>query len=227
MLCGFAYAKQMGAQIINASLGFYLPRLELLPKKFPVDPNVKLLREYIRYYLTANKILLITAAGNQDDREKRIFEEHKFQIPELVYPTDWRSLDQISFYPASLARDPDFPNVIAVTTVNYLAGKVSPAQNYSNKVVDVGVNADAVRTGSTDRYMFYNPLTNNKTTSEGSSFATPIFTGKLTTNYELIRNVITNTRYQKSDIWTALGAPHTKVIGTLSGKIKSGRYTVK
>jgi hypothetical protein len=218
ILCGFAYAKERKVQIINASFGFYVPRLELLPD-YNGDPNVDLLREYIRYYLTKNKILLIAAAGNYDD----VNEKNAFLLHALPYPADPRSLEEVSFYPATLARDPGFPNVIAVTTVDETTSKVSPFQNYSRKVVDIGVNNDAIV--PIDHYIFFNPRFSSQTV-EGSSFATPIVTGKICANYYKIQSILKSPGYTKEDIWNALSSEVTPYPG-LAPFVKKGRVTFK
>lgn len=181
VLCAFAYAKERGVHIINESSGFYTPRLDILPAIYK-DRPIKLTKEYIKYYLTQNNILLVAAAGNKDDVGQRdAFEVFGLDLP--ASPGDRRNLDIVSFYPASLARDTELPNVIAVTTVSAAASpppRVSPKQNYSAGVVDIGVQADTVL--ADDQFVFFNPRTEIRTrttTVHGSSFATPIVTGKL------------------------------------------------
>ncbi|MDB5248411.1 MAG: hypothetical protein JWQ40_2805 [Segetibacter sp.] len=224
ILCAFAYAKERGVHIINASFGFYLPRLQLSPQ-YTRDPNVLLLRAFTKYYLTDNKILLVASAGNKDDvNELKTFDEHL-----LPYPSNLRNLDQVSFYPASLARDPAFPNVLAVTTVDAPSGTVSPFQNFSPDVVDIGVNADAILGTMPPalRYVFYNPRFISSATAEGSSFATPIITGKLAANYELIKAVLNTGSYTRKDIWNAVGSSIVKKANGLEDKTKNGKYVIK
>lgn len=152
VLCGFAYAAQQGVQIINASFGYEVTNNNGL-QQHP-DRSQPLLKAFVQKYLTSNNILLIAAAGNQA-----------------------LDLDKNSFYPASLARDPDMTNVIAVTTVNVDSARVSPDQNYSPNVVDFGVQANAK--GS---YRFIDPLVPFQGIL-GSSYATPIVTGTICANY--------------------------------------------
>lgn len=219
VLCALAYAKQRGVNIINASFGFYLPRLELLEPYKKQDPNALLLKEYIRYYLTRNNILLVASAGNSDDvNERAAFDAHG-----LPYPVDPRNLDQVSFYPASLARSGGLTNVITVTTVNTLNGTVSPSQNYSNNVVDVGVSAERIISDSEGlHYIFLNSFSVDPQTVEGSSFAAPIVTGILASNYTQIKPVINRTGYTKADIWNVV--LQDNVSAGLISKIKNGRY---
>jgi len=213
LLCAFAYAQKQNAKIVNASCGFY----EAPDPKHLIEPDVRLLREYVRYYLTNNKILLVAAAGNEDDANERA----AFKLHNLPYPTDDRNLDNVNFFPASLAADPTFPNVIAVTTVDTSTGTVSPTQNYSPNVVDIGVNADAVLTSSD--YVFNNPRLTGNQTVEGSSFATPIVTGKLCANYDVISNVLINANYTKDQIWNALGTSTVVTKPGLKQFVKGGR----
>jgi len=219
ILCGFAYAKERRVQIINASFGFYTPRLELLPDYNGNDPNVTLLREYIKYYLTKNKILLIAAAGNSDD----VNEQNAFLLHALPYPSHPRNLEEVSFYPASLARDAGFPNVIAVTTVDKSTSKVSPFQNYSPKVIDIGMNRDAIV--PIDHYIFFNPRFPSQPV-EGSSFAAPVVTGKICANYYRIQSILSGQSYTKEDIWNALSSEITQSPGLIPF-IKKGRVMTK
>ena len=222
ILCAFAYAQQRGVQIINASFGFYVPRLELYGYK--IDPNVRLLREYVSHYLTKNKILLIAAAGNKDDvNERATFDLHRRVNPLISYPHDPRNLDEVSFYPASLARDDEFPNVIAVTTVDISTGTVSPTQNYSPNVVDIGVNANIVSKVS---YAFINPRLKGSKKVEGSSFATPIVSGILSANYDRIESIL-KTNFTKPDLWKALGSSLVNSKNNLKVEVKDGRFMIE
>lgn len=174
-LCALQYSKNRGAKIINASLGFY--------SVFPNQPDTHpypaadLLNAYIQNTLTANNILLICAAGNQFKHE---------------YNT--RSLDTISFYPASLSRN--LQNVFAVTTVSKIAGDVSHVQNYSEHVIDLGVDDDQ---NILERYLFWNPL-NAGHTVNGSSFATPKVSGTLCSNYDLVQSLISSGPLNKAQL---------------------------
>ncbi len=169
ILCGFAYAKKQGAHIINASFGYYAP--------LAADEEycIALFRNFIKEHLAKAGILLIAAAGNEASSEEI---EADFRTLYPVPSDDQiRNLDFIGFYPASFSTDPELKNVIAVTTVNRNMDKVSPAQNYSPSVVDIGVPAD-----ETKGFGFINPRTQNNFIY-GSSFATPILTGIIATNY--------------------------------------------
>ena len=214
VLCAFAYAKERKVNIINASFGFYEPRLERYG--YAQDGNVTLLKQYVKHYLTSNNILLLAAAGNKDDvNEKKAFKDHG-----ISYPPAPRNLDYVNFFPASLSRDASFTNVIAVTTVDSTSGTISPLQNFSNSVVDIGTNDDAIVSG---QYVFNNPRYKGPGTVEGSSFATPIMAGKLAANYDLVKGVLNN----KSAMFTALGPGtiHTNV--NLMNRIRGGKVITK
>lgn len=229
VLCGFAYAKERGANIINASFGFYTPRLENYPGVTGGDPKIILLKKYVEYYLTQNKILLIAAAGNKDDENER----SAFAMYDLtIRDAELRNLDQVSFYPASLSRDPDLPNVFTVTTIDTARpASVSPFQNFSKNVVDIGVQADAVLSGVPDRrYIFFNPRSlGTSNTVEGSSFATPIITGKFCALYDLYKaELLTGSAINKIRIMSILKANRIiREYDPLSDKIRNGQIAIK
>jgi len=189
VLCGFAYAAKMKVNIVNASFGYYTPRDS--PFVNQIDTSATLLGAYVEHYLKRNNILLVAAAGNMDPNERAILASYNKKynnVPDSVL----RNLDSVSFYPACLARDSKFANVLAVTTV-FGSKSVSPHQNFSSGVVDVGVNADRVQQDSL--YLFNNPILRfagsgvRVKTVEGSSFATPIVTGKICTHFYLYKNL--------------------------------------
>jgi hypothetical protein len=216
ILCALAYAKERGVNIINASFGFYLPQSCI---KDSLDPNARLFKEFVRHYLTKNHILLIAAAGNKDD----INERAAFDLEQVPYTSAPRNLDSVAFLPASLAQVKSLQNVIAVTTVHKLDRTVSPRQNYSANVVDIGVKADAVKG---DNYVFNNPLLDSTETVDGSSFATAILTGILCANYDKYKSVLVGDNYTKEEIWNKLST----IVGSddnFKDKIKNGRYVRK
>jgi subtilisin family serine protease len=223
VLVAIAYATKMGAQIINASFGFYAPRPKISPEDDPADPWALLLRKYVDFYLT-NEVLLVTAAGNSDIENLIVkFKEHGWPY----HPTDARDLDQIGFLPASLARSRNFPNVIAVTTVHVDEkgeGTVSPNQNFSESVVDIGVIADAI---VESEYVFNNPLFNKGETVEGSSFAAPIVTGHLCANYDKIKDAIHGKNFRKDDLWENLGTEIVRANPSLAKSIKGGKVMTR
>jgi hypothetical protein len=180
VMCAMAYAKSMGAQIINASFGYYAP----LNYADNDTYCVKIFRQFIKEVLTDNGVLLVAAAGNSTNKEeiKKIFKLNSTSTQGQLdqAPKEPRNLDQVHFFPASFAADPELWNVISVTTVTPSITEVSNGQNFSRKVVDIGVPAD--ETGNNG---FSNPRLAG-TFVAGSSFATPKVTGMITGNYDLI-----------------------------------------
>lgn len=161
ILCGFAYAARCGAKIINASFGFYAPK---------DAPAPAILAQFVKKHLTDNNILLVAAAGNVNTDEST-----GRRSGEAI-----RNLEYHPFYPACLSKD--FENVLAVTTISMEKGKVSPSQNFSAAVVDVGVDCDAV---VEDDFRFEDPL-GRGTYIVGSSYATPVITGKIAQHYNAL-----------------------------------------
>ncbi len=186
VLCAMLYAKDRGAKIINASFGYYSCPIG----DTPIDSGALLFKEYIKHYLTKDHILMIAAAGNYD----------AFQQLRTCGRID-RSLDKMNFYPASFAGDETMPNVITVTTGAKISSgyAVSPRQNYSPTVVDIATIADKVMGTFNDAYVFENPSLNNSQI-EGSSYATPIFTGIVAANYDALVAVISSGQFDKTTI---------------------------
>ncbi|MEX6688127.1 S8 family serine peptidase [Danxiaibacter flavus] len=216
VLCGFAYAKERGAKIINASFGYYAPKyyMDVTGQIIP-DSSAFLLKAYINEYLTKNKILLVTAAGNID------FSGYESKIYPTTNALALRNLDSICFYPASLAGE--LNNVIAATTV--MNGNVSANQNFSNKIVDVGVNGD-LSFGT--NFYFYNPFV-PFLTETGSSFAAPIVTGKICANYDRILPVLNSTNFSQTLLFLTLQTPPSVVVidSRLHNKIRNSIVTNK
>lgn len=162
-ICAIHYAMNKGANIINASWGFYYyqdgphPYLDLL----------------IRETLRQKGILFVTAAGNKieevDNFAKRAYhEEHGREFPERML----RNLEYHNFYPACLSRGGE--NVITVTTTD--GRRVSRTQNFSETYVDIGVMRDAVEAKA---MKFNTPFAEPTVLVSGSSFATAIACGKI------------------------------------------------
>jgi hypothetical protein len=159
ILCGFAYAANSGATIINASFGFYATKGSGAPA---------ILEQFVKKHLTANNILLVAAAGNLNSDE----------TAGGPVGDDVRNLDYNPFFPASLSKT--LENVVAVTTVSKEEKEVCPTQNFSNRVVDVGVNCDKIMPGD---FRFESPL-HFSNFIVGSSYATPIITGKIAQHHK-------------------------------------------
>ncbi len=213
ILCGLAYAQKLGANIMNASFGFYAPKYRQTDAGLMPDVSAILLKAYIQHYLTNNNIIMVAAAGNRDDANES-----------LVYPSmnpiGVRNLDSVSFYPASLA--PELWNVIAVTTIN--KNMVCPDQNYSSHVVDIGVFADK-------DFVFQNPIAPTEAVI-GTSFAAPIVTGKIAANYFRLQPVLSSVGIvpSKSAIWVALGTSITQIFTGSTpppSQLVNGRVTHK
>ncbi|HWK05058.1 MAG TPA: S8 family serine peptidase [Puia sp.] len=197
ILCGIAYAANCGAKVINASFGFYDRSDTTINEVAAV-----MMQNYMRHYLVKNNILMVAAAGNDNPSEDSIYwaqTGNKSANP--------RNLDSNFFYPACLVKDKLLKNnLLVVTTVSYTSGQVSPLQNFSNGIVDIGVNCDAIiDSGNIQYYSFVNPIQPNDLiviggerkfkihTVTGSSFATPIVTGKIVAYYNtLVNNNILN-----------------------------------
>ena len=190
MLCGLAYAANSGVQIINASFGFY---------EYADTPTNKvaavLLGKYMEHYLVKSNMLMVAAAGNANTTADSLYRA-EIGVPQA----NPRNLDSNFFYPACFTTDDLLANnLVVVTTVNNTSRLVSPLQNFSNTVVDIGISCDAIiDSNQTSYYVFTDPrqtisstttITNNGQTSflentvTGTSFATPIVTGKITAFY--------------------------------------------
>jgi hypothetical protein len=72
-------------------------------------------------------------------------------------------------------------------------------------------------------YVFNNPRLTGNQTLEGYSFATPIVSGKLCANYDVISNILVNANYTKDQIWNALGITTVVNKPGLTQFVKGGR----
>jgi hypothetical protein len=180
ILCGLAYASGAGAKIVNASFGFYHYSDTANAQKVET-----MLGAFMHQYLNATGMLLVAAAGNDDNTEDVLF--HSINGSSNV-----RYLDSNRFYPAWFAKS--FANVISVTTVAQRTQKPSPLQNASNTCVDVGAQCDTIAPDGS--YVFIDPINPPKTvggvftiyTITGSSFAAPIVTGRIAALYSHLAN---------------------------------------
>ena len=224
VLCAMVYAQQRGAKIINASFGFYAKRDNRDPKR--VDSAGLLFERVVYKYLTENHILLMACAGNRNDAT-----ESMAFIPNPKVDSVWRNLDSVSFYPASLSRS--LPNVIAVTTLypaGENSGQVSPNQNYSPGVVYIGVHADqrgsktAPANDNTDA-TFQNPLDTRKA-ADGSSFATPIATGKICTIYPKMTGAVIDRSFVLTQL-ESFGLLKTHAGSLATSKVNQGASMIK
>jgi hypothetical protein len=165
ILCGFAYAANCGAKIINASFGFYASKESQAPA---------ILSQFVKKHLTDNNILLVAAAGNVNADET---------VGGSI-TNDIRNLEHHPFFPACLSKT--LENVLAVTTISMQQMEVSPSQNFSNRVVDIGVDCDVVMD---DDFRFSSPLQVSNFIV-GSSYATPVVTGKIAQHYAALMSAM-------------------------------------
>jgi hypothetical protein len=221
ILCGFVYAQKSGIQVINVSFGFYWHDLNNRPPLLP---------EFVQTYLTDHKVILVAAAGNRDTAEDNAVLKWN-----LVAAADLRNLDRHPVYPAALAGQPGFDNVIAVTTLYKPEEKVSPQQNFSSRIVDIGVNGEYRYDVNlplplpVEEFGFRDPLgpsaSGQTHVISGSSYATPIVTGKIVAFYsELIG---TGPVLNKANFLSALQSrallDHSSNPG-LNGQVRNGAY---
>lgn len=166
-ICGILFAKTHGAQIINASLGYY---------DYDHGSTSTMDLDYLlNTLLKDHGVLFVSAAGNQTN-DTFFLNNNPGGNP--------RDLEQHAFNFASIndASEKSPTNIIAVTTVDVDAkdveDKVSPSQNHSSKYVDLGVQSDKV---DGNQYAFKLPFPdlNPDGHTAGSSFATAIATGRI------------------------------------------------
>lgn len=122
LICAMAYAAKIpNLKTLNASLGYYGPKSNVLEKFIGK--------------LKAKNIMLVAAAGNTDPADC---------CENVVNPRDLDAR-KYKFYPASHSKD--FSNVIAATTVYNFHEVISiaPNQNFSKNYVDVGVMGDTAQ----------------------------------------------------------------------------------
>lgn len=218
--CAMAYAARREVKIMNFSFGFYMAR----HPKYPInqDRDVVLYKEYIKYFTTRKKILVVAAAGNMD----KVNQQAAFNLRNIPYPANDRDLRNFYFFPASIKEIPDFWNVIPVTTVDIPTSKVDPTQNYSPNIV-YGVQAQGLSTttfyNGLPIQLFNNPRLNGTQTNGGSSFATAVATGTFCANYFKIEGIINGPTPTTTAILNQLGPQIVTSSPALSLKIKDGK----
>ncbi|MFT3947439.1 MAG: S8 family serine peptidase [Agriterribacter sp.] len=217
ILCGFAYASHSGANMVNASFGFYESKTKFRNGEPISDTTTtELLKNFISTYLTEKNILLICAAGNKNDDDSTV-----------------RNLDEIHFYPASLSAT--LPNIIPVTTVgNTGNGRVvSPNQNFSPSIVQLGVDCDFI---DDDYFGFVNPINpNSNIPVAGSSFASPIAAGKMAAyfnRYKSLLNTAGSMTFATRDsifniLFTMPGNNFLQTDRSLLQKVNKGKVVVR
>lgn len=162
ILCAIYYAIAKGANIINASWGFYFYEKQPLPQL-----------QAVMQMLKKRGILFITAAGNQDAKDDKVA-TGVFLANTGVAPTpkQLRNLALHPFLPACMSRKGN--NVLTVTTTD--GERVAATANFSNRFVDMGVRSLIDRNGD---LWFRVPFAQDGDPGlvRGSSFATAIATG--------------------------------------------------
>jgi hypothetical protein len=176
ILCAIYYAIAKGANIINASWGFYYYNDYNETPIEALDLVIKNLKEL--------GILFITAAGNKIDQDDALASgiyHSRFN----VYPNAFqlRDLAVHQFLPGTLSQDNS--NVITVTTTN--GTQVAYTENHSEIFVDIGVINDEVEQDGDLSFNvpFKQVAGSPNATVKGSSFATAIVTGFIGANCSL------------------------------------------
>ncbi|WP_162418460.1 S8 family serine peptidase [Cyclobacterium roseum] len=183
MVCAIRFAEKHGAKIINASWGFYSNELDVL------EP----LKELITASLAKKGVVFVAAAGNASPLDDDIFLQNLNQKG-----GDARNLSDHHFFPAYFGFDLDEnkKNIIVVTTLSREgeSRSVSLKQNYSSKVVDLGIVADQSE-GGLEKQVFKVPLKAKQNLLAkgngqsnplvfGSSFAAAKATGLIGANFK-------------------------------------------
>ena len=187
--CALSYATQQHATLINASLGYY--------STMEID---SVLRFYVKGCDTANPtpIPIMAAAGNT----------RGVHTGPLCGPTpDSNQLTASRlFYPACFNQE--FKNVYSVTGLQN-SRQACIYQNYSSTYVNIGVVNDSTRNCCS-----FQPFPES-IQYEGSSFATPVVSGRMLG------------RYMKT-AGSVLPDAFLKISGTQSGTVvtKDGRFLV-
>ncbi len=170
-ICAIHFAIAKGANIINASWGFY----------YYYDATfLKYFRNLITVELAQAGILFVTAAGNKIQNDDNFLEKmFHAQTGGTLNKEELRDLKIHRFFPAHLSTAEN--NIVTVTTTNVKGTAVSDQQNHSNIYVDLGVKADS---GPDIDPKFDVPFKLNPPADPiaGSSFATAIATGVIGAN---------------------------------------------
>lgn len=155
MLCAISFAEKKNVNIINASLGYY-------------GQEDAVFKRYLDL-LKKKNILVITSAGNKSEEA----DEGETGDPRNL------GTRKNKFYPACYNNE--YSNIISVTTSDKQPF-VSVYQNYSSDYVNIAVIPKAPNDNS-PKPLFEIPFsdrTGNKSIElEGSSFATPVVTGRI------------------------------------------------
>lgn len=165
IICAIHFAMAKGANIINASWGFYYYYDD---KKF-----LDYFQNLIGNELRDAGILFVTASGNRIEEEDSLANDiYSSQNNRRLTDVELRDLGKHKFFPAHLSDTES--NIVTVTTTNETG--VSEHQNHSDVYVDLGVFTNE---GPNDDPTFEVPfkLSSGTAPVAGSSFATAIATG--------------------------------------------------
>ncbi|WP_194776991.1 S8 family peptidase [Pararhodonellum marinum] len=218
MLCGMLYAKQNGADIINASLGYYQHQ--------SIPETDDYLFHLITKVLRKAGILMVAASGNAMSQADAVA---------IGLGNDPRNLTLNPFFPAYVSETaPNSENnVVTVGTIDLKAG-ISPSENFSSIHVDLGVVGDDIPSDGgiivPSFFLPYGKLRADGVKVTGSSFAAAIATGKLGANFpsDLTKSSLPGlTKGQlmtKFDGLSTGGSGMIQTVGYLSPFIRGGRY---
>ena len=185
--CGLSYAHQNHATVINTSMGYYGVENDVL--------------NYYAEKCHIDSIPIVAAAGNAAGTR-----EPGMECTETIDGNNkLRNPDHL-FYPACLAPKKNLYTVIAVT------GFKSPGipcyyQNYSSEFVTMGVLNERTEQLCC---MYRLPFINSEFALEGSSFATPVVSGRLTFNIINMGHHSNTAEYLR--LMHTAKAPHTSAM---------------
>jgi len=176
LCCGLNYAANNHATVINASLGY-------IHSDASQQDN-----ESLEYYLEkcrADSIPVVAAAGNTN--EKRV--ENQYCQPNTAGTNLMNTTNM--FLPASYARDPNRFSVISVTGVGQ-PGVACYYQNSSDQFVSVGVLNQKIENNCCSYKLpfFFR-------TVEGTSYATPVVSGRLAWRINRLGHRTSNGEYMR------------------------------
>lgn len=154
-ICALSYAIQQRVSVINASMGYY------------GEPN-EILEKYLRKS-TSDSIPVIAAAGNDTSAHTSSDCFNQLNASNLLNNPGHL------FFPACNAFEKYNLDVISVTGFS-APGMPCYYQNYSNAFVTLAVMNQRAETGCCNYSI---PFIDNRIPVSGSSFATPVVSGKL------------------------------------------------
>jgi hypothetical protein len=168
VMCAMYHAKQMGAQIMNMSLGYYGPE-DLIFKRY-----INEMKPLNSIKTKQNFIWIVSAAGNSMEG----FDSHGDRPSNAPEDRDLgrRSL---KFYPAYFSKELD--HVISVNTADDDLKRTCDYQNYDKESVDISVKGENCLF-SVNRPMIDNQL---QKPLHGTSYASPVVAGWIGTRVNL------------------------------------------